>query len=194
MCLISLLKEVNLEGVMKSLGNRIVELRLKQKISQSDLAAILNVSSSTMCRWEKDERNPSIEDIKRMADYFNVSLDYFTQKKKKRIILIFLVIGLVLFAVGVSLFMYFLYTKQHRLVLVEAKDGVDLYGDKTYEIHYILPPKYTDHSIQETEDRKIRELMKDERFRGYSSFSFIYYLSREKYEEDEVYTVSVVCN
>lgn len=58
------------------LGNRIRSLREKQQISQLSLAEKLNVSNSTLSQYEGGQRIPS-DDVKiRIAQFFNVSVDY----------------------------------------------------------------------------------------------------------------------
>ncbi len=44
---------------------------------QRDLADILSVSNSTISHWEKGRRLPSISELQRIADFFNVSLSDF---------------------------------------------------------------------------------------------------------------------
>ena len=58
------------------LGNNIKYLREKNNLSQKELANILNIANSTLSQYESGDRVPS-DDIKiKIADYFNVSLDY----------------------------------------------------------------------------------------------------------------------
>ena len=56
--------------------NLIKSLRKERKISQQILAAAIGVSRSTIAMWETDGSQPDIEAINRLADYFNVSVDY----------------------------------------------------------------------------------------------------------------------
>lgn len=57
-------------------GMRIRELRRKARLSQAQLADVLNVSCSTVSQYESGQRSP-YDSIKiRIADYFGVSLDY----------------------------------------------------------------------------------------------------------------------
>ena len=55
---------------------RIKELRTKYHLTQQDLAMEFNVSSQTILNWENEINDPSIKDLIKMADYFEVSLDY----------------------------------------------------------------------------------------------------------------------
>lgn len=56
--------------------NRIRELRKKKHISQKVLAIELSVKQSSVCGWEKEIKFPSKENLKKLADYFGVSIDY----------------------------------------------------------------------------------------------------------------------
>ncbi len=55
---------------------RIKELRKKKNITQLKLAFDLNVSQNTLSRYETGEREPSYDVLIKIADYFNVSIDY----------------------------------------------------------------------------------------------------------------------
>ena len=49
-------------------------LRKKQKMTQTDLAKALNLSPGTIGMWETNKRNPDIQTLKRIADFFGVSV------------------------------------------------------------------------------------------------------------------------
>lgn len=51
-------------------------LREQQNISQAKLASYLGVVRSTICQYEKGNRIPDTETLIKLADYFNVSVDY----------------------------------------------------------------------------------------------------------------------
>ena len=55
---------------------RLKELRKKKGISQLRLATELNTTQNTISRYETGEREPGIDELIKIADYFNVSLDY----------------------------------------------------------------------------------------------------------------------
>lgn len=59
-----------------SLGRRIKLLREEKELSQLELAKILNISNSALSQYEAGNRIPSDEIKKKIAEYFNVSLDY----------------------------------------------------------------------------------------------------------------------
>ena len=56
--------------------HRITILRKRSKMSQLQLAKILHVSASTIGMYEQGRRVPSLDILTRMAQVFNVSLDY----------------------------------------------------------------------------------------------------------------------
>ncbi|MCR3760294.1 helix-turn-helix transcriptional regulator [Clostridium felsineum] len=58
------------------LGKRIKQLRESLNISQLDLSKYLNISNTTLSQYENGKRIPSDEIKSKLADYFNVSLDY----------------------------------------------------------------------------------------------------------------------
>ena len=63
---------------------RLRELRLARKMSQQRLAIELSMSQNTISRYENGEREPGIDELIRIADYFNVSLDYLLYGEKSR--------------------------------------------------------------------------------------------------------------
>jgi transcriptional regulator with XRE-family HTH domain len=60
-----------------TIGNRIKMLRMKKGLMQKELASDLSVTSGTISNWENDRRLPSIEELSRIANYFEVSLNAF---------------------------------------------------------------------------------------------------------------------
>ena len=70
---------------MSTLGNNIRFLREKNNLTQVALAEILNVGNVAVSQYESGTRVPS-DDVKiRIADYFNVSLDYLLGRPQSRI-------------------------------------------------------------------------------------------------------------
>ena len=59
-----------------TLGKRIKEMRIKKRIQQKELAAMLGVSENTMYRWEAGLNSPSDEDKYRLAQILGVSIAY----------------------------------------------------------------------------------------------------------------------
>ncbi|MBQ2989516.1 MAG: helix-turn-helix transcriptional regulator [Clostridia bacterium] len=55
---------------------RLKELRKQNKISQLKMALDLNMNQNTISRYENMEREADYATLIRLADYFDVSLDY----------------------------------------------------------------------------------------------------------------------
>lgn len=55
---------------------RLKELRKQKGLSQLRLATELNTTQNTISRYETGEREPGIDELIKLADYFNVSVDY----------------------------------------------------------------------------------------------------------------------
>ena len=60
---------------------RLKELRKSKNISQLKLAMDLNTNQNTISRYETNEREPGINELIKIADYFNVSVDYLMTGK-----------------------------------------------------------------------------------------------------------------
>lgn len=59
---------------------RLKELRKTKGISQLKLAIDLNTNQNTISRYETGEREPGINELIKIADYFNVSIDYLLER------------------------------------------------------------------------------------------------------------------
>lgn len=55
---------------------RLREIRRAKGISQLKLAMDLNMNQNSISRYETGEREPGINELIQIADYFNVSVDY----------------------------------------------------------------------------------------------------------------------
>lgn len=55
---------------------RLRELRLEKGVSQEVIAKLLNMSKMAVSHWERGNSEPSIEQLKILARYFDVSVDY----------------------------------------------------------------------------------------------------------------------
>lgn len=63
---------------------RIKQLREELGISQLDFAKKINVTQQSISLYEKGDREPSLEVLTSMANFFNVSIDYLTCKSDIR--------------------------------------------------------------------------------------------------------------
>lgn len=61
---------------MQQFGKRIIELRKESGKTQESLLEALGVSQQTLSRYEKGQRQASLEFVIRAAKYYNVSADY----------------------------------------------------------------------------------------------------------------------
>lgn len=59
---------------------RLKEIRKSRGITQLKLAMDLNISQNTISRYETGEREADYATLIRLADYFNVSLDYLLER------------------------------------------------------------------------------------------------------------------
>lgn len=59
---------------------RLKEIRKAKGISQLKLATDLNTNQNTISRYETGEREPGIVELIRIADYFNISVDYLLER------------------------------------------------------------------------------------------------------------------
>lgn len=57
-------------------GERLKRLREDRKLSQQQLADRLNINRSTYARYELGQTQPDYETLQRLADFYEVSVDY----------------------------------------------------------------------------------------------------------------------
>ena len=63
------------EGFM-NIGSKLKSLRLQNNKTQTDMAKILNVAKSTVSMYERNQREPGADILKKYAQTFDVTLDY----------------------------------------------------------------------------------------------------------------------
>ncbi|CNZ68581.1 XRE family transcriptional regulator [Streptococcus pseudopneumoniae] len=61
---------------MKVFSVRLKELRLKKGLTQTELGEKVGVKQNTFTNWEKGKREPSFENLIKLADLLEVSLDW----------------------------------------------------------------------------------------------------------------------
>lgn len=59
---------------------RLKFLRKQKHMSQLSLAMKLNLTQNSISRYETGEREPDLNTLIRIADYFNVSIDYLLER------------------------------------------------------------------------------------------------------------------
>lgn len=61
---------------MNKFGYRLKELRTERGLSQHELANSINVDQRTISNWEKSIREPNIDMIIKISQFFEISTDY----------------------------------------------------------------------------------------------------------------------
>lgn len=69
---------------MTKFNERLKELRKGKDLSQADFAKQIRVSKSSINMYERGEREPGIETLEAIADYFNVDMDYLLGKSEHK--------------------------------------------------------------------------------------------------------------
>lgn len=59
---------------------RLKEIRKNRGISQLKLALDLNTNQNTISRYETGKREPGLTELIKIADYFDVSVDYLLER------------------------------------------------------------------------------------------------------------------
>lgn len=72
---------------MKPYGDRIAYLRKKHNLTQEELAEQLNISRASLSHYETNRREPDYDTLVRLADFFNVSLDYIMARTEEPTVL-----------------------------------------------------------------------------------------------------------
>ena len=62
------------------ISNRLKELRQEKDLLQKDVSTYLNISTSAYGFYEQGKRTPDSEMMKKLSEFFNVSLDYLLGK------------------------------------------------------------------------------------------------------------------
>ncbi len=62
---------------------RLRDLREDHDLLQKDVAEILGISQTVYSRYERGYQNIPLEHLVKLADYYNVSLDYIFERDNK---------------------------------------------------------------------------------------------------------------
>ena len=65
----------------KMFPKRLKELRLQHGLTQKELAEQIGIKRNTYSDWENGESKPNYEGLEKIADFFNVSLDWLVGRK-----------------------------------------------------------------------------------------------------------------
>lgn len=69
---------------MKKFSNRLISLRKERGLTQEGLAKAINKTRSTISGYETEDKEPNLELICSLAEYFGVSTDYLLGKSDER--------------------------------------------------------------------------------------------------------------
>lgn len=64
--------------------NNIRVLRKQHNLSMKELGKIVGVAESTISLYENEKREPDLATLTRIADYFNVSVDYLLGREAEQ--------------------------------------------------------------------------------------------------------------
>ena len=62
--------------------DRLRFLRKHQELSQGEVAKRLNLTHATYCRYETGVHQPDFDTLKRIANFFDVSIDYLLENDR----------------------------------------------------------------------------------------------------------------
>lgn len=67
-----------------ALGERLTELRNARNLTQIEVAEMLHMSRSTYAQYEVNRRIPEYNTLEKLADFYEVSLDYIVGRSDYR--------------------------------------------------------------------------------------------------------------
>ena len=67
-----------------TIGQKLKSLRVKQGLTQKDLADQLHVTFQTVSKWENDENEPDISTLKELAKLYGCSVDYLINEGEQQ--------------------------------------------------------------------------------------------------------------
>lgn len=62
---------------MNTIGQQLKNLRKSQKMTQQHVAERVGITRATLSNYEIDRRTPDLKTLRKLAECFGVSLDYF---------------------------------------------------------------------------------------------------------------------
>lgn len=75
-----------MKGENMKLGDKILELRKKQGLSQEELGEKIDVTRQTISNWELGETNPNPDQLKLLSKELNISIDELLDNDIKSIL------------------------------------------------------------------------------------------------------------
>lgn len=101
----------------KKIGTYIKNLRLKNNLSQAELAKKLSVTNQAISKWENGRGIPDIEMLKQLSEIFNVNVDDIIngeeQNPKQKNNKLFVMIGIIVLIIALTLIIIFIPRKDN---------------------------------------------------------------------------------
>jgi transcriptional regulator with XRE-family HTH domain len=73
-----------MEDIKNLLSKNLLTLRKSRNLTQLELAQKLNYSDKSISKWEHGDAVPDIEVLKRIADFYDVTVDYLISDNSKK--------------------------------------------------------------------------------------------------------------
>ena len=64
-----------MEELKNIISKNLIELRKHHKLTQGELAIHMNYSDKSVSKWETGETTPSVEILKKLADFYGIKID-----------------------------------------------------------------------------------------------------------------------
>lgn len=166
------------------IGNKILELRKKNNLSQEQLAEKMGVARQTISKWELGETSPDLIQAKELSKIFKVSLDDLTNNDIKeaivekvsntekladlsiRILKILGVLFIIIFIIDIVSFLLFgIYKIQSESYTTNINETIRLQcslNDEDYE--YLIQYDKNDDIIESSGSEFIDDILKDKNF------------------------------
>ncbi|QIC07647.1 helix-turn-helix domain-containing protein [Brevibacillus sp. 7WMA2] len=65
------------------LGQRLKEQRIRRNLRQEDVALKIGIARTTYAMYEQNKREPDNETLQKLADFFNVKIDYLLGRQEE---------------------------------------------------------------------------------------------------------------
>lgn len=106
-------------------GNLIADARKKKKLTQQELAKLLNVSDKAVSAWETGKNYPDLGVIKNISKYLDIDLINIladrNNKNWKKLLKVFIIIIAILFVVSSFTFGIYFFNNYNKIKVYEVK-------------------------------------------------------------------------
>ena len=106
-------------------GNLIADARKKKKLTQQELAKLLNVSDKAVSAWETGKNYPDLGVIKNISKYLDIDLINILADKNnknwKKVLKFFIIIIAILFVVSSFTFGIYFFNNYNKIKVYEVK-------------------------------------------------------------------------